>query len=120
MRKILIVDDDRATRLAIKKMVEVIGFDVLQSPDGEHALETLKTEDNIALVIADMVMPKRDGRWLIKSMQEDEILKNMPVIIISSVFGVKDIADLLESGARAFVAKPANPDEIHEYVTRYA
>jgi CheY-like chemotaxis protein len=120
MRKILIVDDDKATRLALKKMVEVLGFEILQSPDGEHALETLKSEDKIALVIADMVMPKKDGRWLIKSMQADEDLKKLPVIIISSVFGVKDIADLLESGARAFVAKPANPDEIHEYVNRYA
>eukprot|EP01156_Anaeramoeba_ignava_P008677 Anaeramoba_ignava/a362785_5.p2 GENE.a362785_5~~a362785_5.p2 ORF type:complete len:122 (+),score=14.76 a362785_5:620-985(+) len=119
MKKVLVVDDDKNTRLAIKKIIESLGFAVIQSPDGGHAYETLLSDDSISLVVADMVMPKHDGRWLIKNIQANEDLKSIPIIIISAVFGVKDIADLLECGAKAFVAKPANPDELQEYVQRY-
>jgi DNA-binding response OmpR family regulator len=119
MKKVLVVDDDKNTRLALKKIIESMGFAVIQSPEGGHAYETLLNDDSISLVVADMVMPKHDGRWLIKNIQANEDLKEIPIIIISAVFGVKDIADLLECGAKAFVAKPANPDELQEYVKRY-
>ena len=64
VKKILIVDDDRSTRLAIKKMVESLDLCAIQCQNGDHALQTLLCNNDISLVITDMVMPETDGkRW---------------------------------------------------------
>jgi len=119
IRKVLIVDDDRSTRLAIKKMVETLNLCAIQCQNGDHALQTLLCNNDISLVITDMVMPETDGRWLIQGMHKNKQLGKIPVIIMSSVVGVKDIADLLDLGAKAFVHKPVKQADIQEYTLRY-
>ncbi len=119
MKKVLIVDDDRATRLTIKKMLEDLNLCAIQCHNGDHALQTLMCNQDISLVITDMVMPETDGRWLIQSMHKHKQLGNVPIIIMSSVVGVKDIADLLDLGAKAFVHKPVKQADIKEYTLRY-
>jgi CheY-like chemotaxis protein len=119
MGKILIVDDDRATRLLIGKIVEGLGYCTLGCLHGAHALETLEANEDIALVITDMAMPTMDGRQLIRELQQRDRWRKIPVLIMSAVVGVKEVSDLLTQGARAFLRKPVHAEEIRDYVDRY-
>ena len=119
MKKILIVDDDQPTRLILVHIVESMGHVAFQCPDGKHALETLKSNSDIAMVITDMSMPRMDGRKLIEAVQSEERWNALPILIMSAVVGVKEISDLLKAGARAFLKKPVRGEEIREYIERY-
>ena len=119
MKKILVVDDESTSLVIIHNMLHELGFCAIKSQAADHALQTLKCNDDIALVITDMQMPKKDGRWLIKQIFADSSLKKTPIIIMSGAVGVKDIADLLQAGAKAFIAKPVEKSELKEYIERY-
>lgn len=118
MQKVLIVEDEESIRSTITMILEDMDLIVFQSPNGRHALETLKVNDDINLVITDMVMPEMDGRELIREIHDDESINNMPILIISGYVGMKEIADLLRLGATMFIPKPLKSDELREGVER--
>jgi len=80
MTKILVVDDDNAVRTALGAVIKSMGHVPLFSPDGQHALETLRIDPDVKLVITDVVMPRMDGRDLVLTMR-DSRLRDIPVIL---------------------------------------
>ncbi len=116
MAKILIAEDDSTTRLMLARALESMGHQILLSPDGAHALETLECNPGISLLISDMVMPKMDGRALINAVRQRGL--KVTLVIMSAVVGVREIADLLDQGATFFLAKPIRIAELREYVAR--
>lgn len=119
MKKILIVDDEKSSRTILQSMVQSLGYISVLSSGATHALETLKCNDDIEMIVTDMSMPKKDGRWLIKKVLSTKDLKDIPVIIMSGAIGIKDVADLLDAGAKAFIPKPVTKDDIKEYIERH-
>lgn len=117
-RKVLIVEDDPAIRAIVAKVIESMGHVPLLSPNGKHALETLACDPDIALILTDMAMPVMDGRELIKEVRRPGQAPAPPVLIMSGVVGPRDIADLLEEGAEAFLTKPIRKEDLREYVAR--
>lgn len=106
MARILIVEDEVVSRTTVGKVVELLGHIPIFSPDGQHALETLEIDASIEVVITDVVMPRMSGRELVDRIRGMEKIKSVPVIIMSSYVGPKEIADLLEHGATRFQPKP--------------
>jgi len=113
MMRLLIAEDDSALRLILKKKLLKDGYEPIFCPDGQEAWEVLKQDANFDLILTDMMMPNMDGRELIKLIREDDLLQKIPVIIMSGVVTVKEISDLLETGASAFIAKPIKTSELH-------
>ena len=74
---------------------------------------------DIDLLITDFSMPEMDGRRLIQRIRNSSNLKQIPIIIVSGVVGPKEIADVLEAGATAFLPKPLKVKDIKEYINRY-
>ncbi len=111
--RLLIAEDDSALRLILKKKLLKDGYEPIFCPDGQEAWEVLKQDANFDLILTDMMMPNMDGRELIKLIREDDLLQKIPVIIMSGVVTVKEISDLLETGASAFIAKPIKTSELH-------
>jgi CheY-like chemotaxis protein len=71
---ILVVEDERAIRRAMKRVLEAAGYSTLFAQDGEEALETaLEHRKEIDLIISDLMMPKRGGFWLLQSLEEKRI-----------------------------------------------
>ena len=101
---ILIVDDSVTTRTLEKTILESRGYSVLMAVDGLDALEVLKTRE-IDLVVTDIQMPKMDGFALIEAMKKTEKLKEMPVIIVSSMADHHDMERGLTLGADAYIVK---------------
>ncbi|WP_045218361.1 response regulator [Desulfonatronum thioautotrophicum] len=112
MTRILIAEDDATTRRVVGTMVKRMGHIPIYSPDGQHALETLRADEDIELLITDVMMPRMDGRELIRLIRADKFLAELPVIVMSAVVGPKEIFELLRNGATRFLPKPLSMDEL--------
>ncbi len=118
MAKILIAEDDPTTQKVIVKYVEKMGHVAFVSPNGKHAYESLLACNNFDLLISDIMMPKMDGKKLIRAIRDNFKLCKIPIIIISAVIGITDISYLLEQGATFFLSKPIKKDDLEEYISR--
>lgn len=110
-RSILIVDDSFTTRGLQKGILETHGFNVGVAGDGVEALERLAS-GQFDLVITDIQMPRMDGFGLLAALKESPVLKNLPVIMLSSLDRPEEIGKGLELGADAYVIK-AQFDQKH-------
>jgi CheY-like chemotaxis protein len=114
MAKILIVEDDVTTQKLVLAILERNGHCGFVSPNGRHALESLQV-NKFDLMITDVMMPELDGRGLIEAVRRTPHLDEIS-IIMSAVIKASDVADLLESGASYFIAKPLDKADLLEYV----
>lgn len=117
MAKILICEDDFVAQEVVRVMVEKMGHVPIISPHGKHALETLEVNHDISLLITDMMMPVMNGTELVQIVRGNSRFDSLPVIMVSSILGVNDIAGLLDLGATLFQPKPLNEDLLVENVS---
>ena len=116
MTKILIVDDDPVMRRLLDKALEPLQVQLHHCSDGIHALDALRCNTDFDLIITDISMPVLDGRMLISTVVRDTSLPRIPILIMSGVVGVNEIADLLDLGATKFIPKPFNMQSLREEV----
>ncbi|MEZ8691896.1 chemotaxis protein CheV [Vibrio splendidus] len=118
VRRILIADDSTVARKQVQRAIESIGFEVISVRDGKEAYEKLvemssegSIYDQISLVISDIEMPEMDGYTLTAEIRRHAELKDLYVILHSSLSGVFNQAMVERVGANSFIAK-FNPDEL--------
>ena len=111
--KVLIVDDDKLSRLAIKRLLERHRFVILEAENGKKALETLKEHPDIRVVISDYFMPEMDGFELVSRIRETTSMDKMAIIGISSKGGPAMTARFLKKGANDFIVKPFTNEEFY-------
>lgn len=111
---VLIVDDSTSMRAIIKKAIKVSGFDVgeyFEAGDGKQALEVLEKEW-IDLVMADINMPNMNGIELIIEMKTDELLRSIPVVMVTTEGSEERVKETMTLGADGYIKKPFQPEEI--------
>ena len=106
-RKILLADDDKDMHVLVKKYFPEPDYEWISSFDGEQAYELVKAKKP-DLVILDVLMPKMDGRDVLRKLQEDEATSKIPIIILSIKDEQVDRRLGLELGAEDYVAKPCD------------
>lgn len=109
MEKILVIEDDRATRKALQTLFETEGYPITLQADGLAGLESFRTEKP-DIVILDLKMPKMRDQDVCR-----EIRKLSPAVPIIALTGEADEMNrvlLLELGADDFVSKPFSPKEL--------
>ncbi|OOF28555.1 chemotaxis protein CheV [Salinivibrio sp. IB872] len=116
--QVLVADDSSVARRQVKRAVESVGYDVILVQDGKEALDKLRemaAEGNLysqlALVISDIEMPEMDGYTLTTEIRKDASLKDLHVVLHSSLSGVFNEAMVQRVGANSFIAK-FDPDEL--------
>ena len=102
---ILIVEDSPTQALLLEGMLATQGFHVISAGNGREALQSLATH-HPALVISDIQMPEIDGYELCRLIKADEALRDLPVMLLTSLSSPQDIIHGLECGADNFVVKP--------------
>ncbi|KKD62128.1 chemotaxis protein CheW [Grimontia sp. AD028] len=118
---VLVADDSSVARRQVKRAVETIGYNVVLAHDGRDALDKLQgmaaegTINDLALVISDIEMPEMDGYTLTTEIKKDPNLKDLHVVLHSSLSGVFNEAMVQRVGADAFIPK-FDPDELGEAV----
>ncbi len=111
MAKILVVDDDRFTRLAVEKYLKSLGHEVMTADNGFDGLELVKTQ-NPDLVLLDMMMPKMDGMGFLKELREGEAASDVPVIALTAMAHKEFVVNALKYGVKDYVTKPFNPNTL--------
>lgn len=122
---VLIADDSSVARNQIKRTVEQLGMKVVTKKDGREALDFLKdlvddgkrVNDEILLLISDIEMPEMDGYTLTAEIRGNESLKDLWVLLHTSLSGVFNQAMVQKVGANDFIPK-FNPDELASSVQK--
>ncbi|MCH8889246.1 response regulator [Patescibacteria group bacterium] len=94
-KNILLVEDDLFLGKMLMRLLKVEGAKSDWAQDGEEALDKLKN-DTFDLIIADLMMPKMDGRELIKRVKADEKTKDIPIIVLTNLISSISTKDELE------------------------
>lgn len=122
--KVLIADDSKVALGQVSKALTAIGVDILKANDGKEAYEILcelaekgPIKDQIALVISDVEMPEMDGYTLCASIRQNPALKDLYIILHTSLSGVFNQSLVSKVGANAFIPK-FNPDELANAVEK--
>ena len=103
--EILIAEDSPTQALLLEKILQKNAFSVVTARNGRFALEKLASH-RPALVISDVQMPEMDGYQLCHAIKSDPALKQIPVMLLTSLSAPQDIIHGLECGADNFVVKP--------------
>jgi adenylate cyclase len=105
---LLVVDDNRVNRLLLGRALEQLGHSVTFAENGRQALEGLRKR-RVDLVLMDVEMPEMDGYQALAALAADPQLRDIPVVMMSSVEEVDSIARCIEMGAEDYLFKPVNP-----------
>lgn len=103
--KILIVDDAQINRIILCELLRD-QYQILEAEDGKKALEIMKEDKMIDLVLLDIVMPNMDGYQVLEKMKEQRYLEYLPVIIISSEGNTTSMEKAYELGATDYIRRP--------------
>jgi class 3 adenylate cyclase len=106
--EILVVDDNRVNRLLVARTLEQLGHRVAFAETGRQALEALRNRP-ADLVLLDIEMPEMNGYQTLEALRADAKLRDIPVVMMSSVDEVDSVARCIEMGAEDYLFKPINP-----------
>ena len=118
MKQILLVDD----KITIGKVLSMyLGkeFELVYRDSAMKAIEWLNEGNDPALIISDIRMPGMSGIEFLHYLKENELLKHIPVIMLSSEESTSERIHLLESGADDYILKPFNPLELKARIRKY-
>ncbi len=117
-KKILIVDDELDLVETVRFPLELEGYDVLVSYNGEDALNQARKE-NPDLILLDLMLPKLDGYKVCRLLKFDERYKHIPILMLTAKTQEKDKALGKETGADEYITKPFDMNDLMEKVKRY-
>ena len=106
MQKILIADDEAHIRRLVCDFLRREGYEPLEAEDGEQALSVFHAHPDTALMLLDVMMPKRDGWEVCRAVRETS---NMPILMLTARSEEFDELMGFEAGADDYVTKPFSP-----------
>ena len=107
---ILIADDDPDLRDILRSILEAAGFVVVESDNGEHALQTIRTQPP-DLAVLDYMMPGLTGPQVCERIKQDVLLRHLPIIMLTGKSETQDKVSGINAGADDYVVKPFEPQE---------
>jgi adenylate cyclase len=105
---VLVVDDSQVNRDLLDRLLGRLGYRVTLAESGLHGLALLRT-NHVDLVLLDIIMPEVDGFQVLHQMKVDEVLRHVPVIMISALDEVESVGRCIEMGAEDYLTKPFDP-----------
>jgi len=105
---LLIVDDNRVNRILLARGLEQDGHTVETAENGKQALEKLRA-GSFDLVLLDIEMPEMNGYQVLETCLQDSELRNIPIIMTSSLDEIDSVVKCVELGAEDYLNKPINP-----------
>jgi CheY-like chemotaxis protein len=113
--RIMLVEDDPADAMLVEEALvdDVEDRSLVQVPDGVAALEHLRDPDRPRpdLIVLDLNMPRMNGVEMLKILKDDEELRAIPVVILTTSAANEDISSAYATHASAYVVKPVNLDD---------
>lgn len=111
MYKILVIEDERAIRFNLLKLLSVEGFQAIGAEDGNSGVQLAKTEQP-DLIICDIMMPDLDGYGVLKALQQDPVTTTIPFIFLTAKAERSDWRQGMTLGADDYITKPFTRAEL--------
>jgi len=111
MKTVLIIDDENYINRLVQFNLIEDGYDVITASEGREGLELIKKK-HPDLVILDIAMPEFDGFAVLEKMQEDEKLREIPVLVLTAKVMEKVESRARSLGALGFMTKPFSPADL--------
>ena len=109
---VLIVEDDSDLGVAIIEYLKDEGLDAKLARDGDQAMRMV---DSLrpAVVVLDLMMPRRDGFSVLRELRSDGRIASLPVIVVTAIFGLSERLYATELGAADYVTKPFTLEDLY-------
>lgn len=111
MTRVLVIDDEPAIADVLRMLLEFRGHEVLTADDGSRGFATARRQSPDVIVL-DLMMPVMDGFTALEALRGDERTAEIPVVILSALGSTEVRQRCHDLGARAFLQKPYNPEDL--------
>lgn len=111
---VMIVDDSPAMRAFVRRVLDLSGFalgELWEAADGDEALDRLR-RNWVDVILTDINMPGMNGEQFVRRLAGDELLRSIPVIVVSTDGTEHRMHQMLALGARGYVTKPFLPETL--------
>ena len=110
--RIMVVDDTPFNRRLLVRLLEDIGHRTVEAENGRLALEALRADDAepVDLILLDIEMPEMDGHETLAALKADEALRDIPVIVVTSVDELESVVRCIRTGAADYLPKSVDPE----------
>jgi len=114
-KPVLLVEDDDVDAMTITRAVDGHKFagPLIRVTNGEEALKYLRSAGNEkpCLIFLDMNMPRMNGAEFLKIIKADQMLKKLPIVVLTTSVEKRDIADSFDSGVAGYIVKPVEYEQ---------
>ncbi len=114
--RVLVIDDSRAMRFLLRRMMTELGFEVDEAAHGVQALEVLQGGERPDLMMVDWNMPEMDGYEFVKAVRADQQYDDVPLMMVTTETEMAQVMRALDAGADEYVMKPFTREVIEEKV----
>src|SRR3954447_623245 len=110
--RILVVDDTHFNRRLLVRLLEDLGHRTVEAENGRVALDVLRAPDTepVDLILLDIEMPEMDGHETLAELKADDGLRDIPVIVVSSVDELESVVRCIRIGAADYLPKSVDPE----------
>jgi two-component system chemotaxis response regulator CheY len=118
--RVLIVDDSRSMRAFVRRVMELSGFELescLNAANGADALALLNQQP-VDIILTDINMPEMNGEDFVRQIGQQDELRSIPVVVVSTDGTQNRIRRLLDLGAKGYVVKPFSPEALRAELER--
>jgi CheY-like chemotaxis protein len=111
-KTVLVVDDDMRNIYALTTVLEQCRMNTIYAQDGRKAIEELKTNPAIDIVLMDIMMPEMDGYTAMKEIRKEDRFKTLPMIALTAKAMKGDRERCMEAGASDYIPKPVDTERL--------
>jgi two-component system, chemotaxis family, chemotaxis protein CheY len=111
----IVVDDSRAMRMLMSRLLKDVGFEVDEAGDGCQALDRLRerlTGDPVQLALVDWNMPEMSGIELVEAVRSDPAFSALRIVMVTTETELSQVSRALEAGADEYLMKPFTRDDV--------
>ena len=111
-RKVLVVDDDARNIFALTTVLENHEMDVVTATNGRQAIDLIREQPDLGVVLMDIMMPDMDGYQTMQEIRKDSKFSTLPILALTAKAMKGDRDKCLAAGASDYIAKPVNTNEL--------
>ncbi len=112
--KALVIDDSRAMRTILSRILTTIGFDVFEAGDGKQGLEQMSAVADVAIALVDWNMPEMNGFEFVQAVRALDAYDSTKLMMVTTETEMDQVLKALEAGADEYVMKPFTKEVILE------
>jgi two-component system chemotaxis response regulator CheY len=111
MVRALVIDDSKAIRAVLRRMLVDLGFEVAEAGDGRQALDVI-AQERPDLCLVDWNMPEMDGLAFVQAVRADDSYAELPLLMVTTESEMERVIEALTAGANEYLMKPFTKDAL--------